>query len=108
MNSAIQVNNLEKTFSYYAKEVGVKNSIKNLFYRKKLLKTAVKDISFDIDKGEIVGFLGPNGTGKTSIIKMITNLWKPTSGTIELFGETVTPQLHIRRNFVLRKKCSTS
>lgn len=51
----------------------------------------VKDISLHVKKGEIYGFLGPNGAGKTTVMKMLTNLWKPTSGTIELFGETLTP-----------------
>ena len=40
-----------------------------------------------VKKGEIYGFLGPNGAGKTTIMKMITNLIKPTSGDIEIFGE---------------------
>lgn len=43
-----------------------------------------------IKKGEIYGFLGPNGAGKTTIMKMMTNLIKPTSGSIEIFGETLT------------------
>ena len=51
----------------------------------------VKDISLHVKKGEIYGFLGPNGAGKTTVMKMLTNFWKPTSGTIELFGETLTP-----------------
>ncbi len=51
----------------------------------------VKDISLHVKKGEIYGFLGPNGAGKTTVMKMLTNLWKPTYGTIELFGETLTP-----------------
>ena len=55
-------------------------------------KDIVSDIELHVKKGEIYGFLGPNGAGKTSIMKMMTNLWKPTSGTIELFGETVTPK----------------
>jgi ABC-2 type transport system ATP-binding protein len=48
--------------------------------------TAVKDISFDVNQGEIFAFLGPNGAGKTTTIKMLTTLLKPTSGTIELDG----------------------
>lgn len=48
--------------------------------------TAVQDISFDIQQGEMVAFLGPNGAGKTTTIKMLTTLLKPTSGTIELNG----------------------
>ena len=54
-------------------------------------KELVKDVNIHIKKGEIYGFLGPNGAGKTSVMKMITNLWKPTEGTIELFGEKLTP-----------------
>ena len=50
----------------------------------------VSDVCLHIKKGEIYGFLGPNGAGKTTVMKMITNLWKPTSGSVELFGETLT------------------
>jgi len=52
----------------------------------------VSDVSLHVKKGEIYGFLGPNGAGKTTIMKMLTNLWKPTSGDIELFGEALTPK----------------
>jgi ABC-2 type transport system ATP-binding protein len=48
--------------------------------------TAVKSISFQVQKGEIFAFLGPNGAGKTTTIKMLTTLLKPTSGKIELDG----------------------
>ena len=55
-------------------------------------KALVTDVNIHIPKGEIYGFLGPNGAGKTTVMKMITNLWKPTSGTIEVFGEGSCPQ----------------
>jgi ABC-2 type transport system ATP-binding protein len=45
-----------------------------------------------VRKGEIYGFLGPNGAGKTTVMRMITNLVKPTTGHVELFGETLTAQ----------------
>ena len=48
--------------------------------------TAVKDISFDVGRGEIFAFLGPNGAGKTTTIKMLTTLLHPTSGSIRLDG----------------------
>lgn len=48
--------------------------------------TAVKDITFDVGRGEIFAFLGPNGAGKTTTIKMLTTLLRPTSGTITLDG----------------------
>lgn len=50
----------------------------------------VSNVSMNIKKGEIYGFLGPNGAGKTTIMKMLTNLVKPTSGEIEIFGQVLT------------------
>ncbi len=55
-------------------------------------KDLVKSVNLHIKKGEIYGFLGPNGAGKTTVMKMIANLWKPTTGSIEIFGEILTPQ----------------
>lgn len=55
-------------------------------------KELVRNVDLHVKKGEIYGFLGPNGAGKTSVMKLITNLWKPTSGSIEIFGETLTPK----------------
>lgn len=54
-------------------------------------KELVKDVDIHVKKGEIYGFLGPNGAGKTTVMKMIMNLWKPTLGTVELFGKPLTP-----------------
>lgn len=50
----------------------------------------VSNVSMNVKKGEIYGFLGPNGAGKTTVMKMLTNLVKPTHGEIEIFGEKVT------------------
>lgn len=55
-------------------------------------KEIVQNVNLHVKKGEIYGFLGPNGAGKTTVMKMLTNLWKPTSGSIEIFGEILTPQ----------------
>lgn len=55
-------------------------------------KELVSDVELHVKKGEIYGFLGPNGAGKTTVMKMILNLWKPTMGTVELFGKPLTPQ----------------
>jgi len=52
---------------------------------------AVSGVSMTVRKGEIYGFLGPNGAGKTTVLKMLCNLIKPTSGTIELFDRPLTP-----------------
>ncbi|WP_068614144.1 ABC transporter ATP-binding protein [Paenibacillus tuaregi] len=53
-------------------------------------KDVVQDVSMKLTQGEIYGFLGPNGAGKTTVMKMITNLIKPTGGEIELFGEKLS------------------
>ena len=53
-------------------------------------KEVVSGVNMHVKKGEIYGFLGPNGAGKTTIMKMLTNLIKPTSGDIEIFGEKLT------------------
>jgi ABC-2 type transport system ATP-binding protein len=54
--------------------------------------TAVADISFSVNAGEIFAFLGPNGAGKTTTIKVLTTLLKPTSGKVEIDG--LDPALH--------------
>lgn len=82
----IKVEGLSKSFEYYKKELGLKSSLKNLFAREKLMKDAVKDISFEISEGEIVGFLGPNGSGKTTTIKMLSGILFPTSGMANVMG----------------------
>ena len=53
-------------------------------------KEVVSNVNMNIKKGEIYGFLGPNGAGKTTIMKMMTNLIKPTCGEIEIFGEKIS------------------
>lgn len=53
--------------------------------------TAVKDVSFSIEKGKIYGLLGPNGAGKTTTIRMITNILIPDEGNIYIFDEPVGP-----------------
>ncbi|HCP14244.1 MAG TPA: multidrug ABC transporter ATP-binding protein [Peptococcaceae bacterium] len=53
---------------------------------------AVDRVSFEIEKGEIVGLLGHNGAGKTTIMKMITGYLEPTSGTIEINGRAIGDQ----------------
>ena len=62
--------------------------------------TAVKNISFSVDKGEIFAFLGPNGAGKTTTIRMLTTLLRPSSGKISLNGHNPNEdQDEVRRSF---------
>ena len=51
---------------------------------------AVDNFSIEIKEGELVGLIGPNGAGKTTVFNMLTGVYTPTSGTIELRGHDVT------------------
>jgi ABC-2 type transport system ATP-binding protein len=62
--------------------------------------TAVKDLSLAVRAGRIFGLLGPNGAGKTTTIRMIVNITAPDSGTIELFGQRITPTLQDRIGYL--------
>ncbi|OAB44889.1 ABC transporter ATP-binding protein [Paenibacillus antarcticus] len=88
MGNAIEVNHLVKSFEYYKKDIGMKQSLKNLFFRKKLVKEAVNDVSFTIAEGEMVGFLGQNGAGKTTTLKILSGILHPTAGNVSVFGYT--------------------
>ena len=76
----IHVENLRKEFKKVNKEPGLKGSFKALFKPDYEIVTAVDGISFDVPKGEILGFIGPNGAGKSTVIKMLTGILTPTSG----------------------------
>ena len=84
--SFITVKNLNKTFKVYERKSGLKEAFKSLIRRKVKIVKAVDDISFDIKKGEIVGYIGPNGAGKSTTIKMLCGILKPDSGEIKVAG----------------------
>jgi branched-chain amino acid transport system ATP-binding protein len=52
--------------------------------------TAVDDVSFDVDEGQVFSIIGPNGAGKTTLFNLISRLYQPTTGRIEFRGEDVT------------------
>ena len=61
---------------------------------------AVEDFSIEIKEGELVGLIGPNGAGKTTVFNMLTGVYTPTSGTVELMGEDVTklsPHVRVKK-----------
>ena len=76
----IEVKNIGKDFVSPKKYPGLKGAIKGLFSREKVVKSAVKDISFTIQDGEIVGYIGSNGAGKSTTIKIMTGILSPTKG----------------------------
>lgn len=82
----IEVKHISKEFISPKKYPGLKGAIKGLFHREKVKKVAVDDISFTIDDGEIVGYIGSNGAGKSTTIKMMTGILRPTVGEILVNG----------------------
>ena len=82
----IYVNDLRKEFEKTIKEPGLKGSVKALFKPNNEIIKAVDGISFHVGKGEMLGFIGPNGAGKSTVIKMLTGILTPTSGTCEING----------------------
>lgn len=84
----ILVENLAKTYRVAEKEPGAWGTIRHFFYRQSKDVEAVKDVSFAIQKGEVVGFLGANGAGKTTTLKMLAGLICPSDGRVEVAGET--------------------
>ncbi|MFA5543890.1 MAG: ABC transporter ATP-binding protein [Bacilli bacterium] len=77
MKTALKTNNLTKTFKDFV---------------------AVNAINLTVPEGAIYGFLGPNGAGKTTTLKMLAGMTKPTSGTIEIFGEEVAMGSLLKRS----------
>jgi branched-chain amino acid transport system ATP-binding protein len=59
--------------------------------------TIVADVSLEVAEGELLGIIGPNGAGKTSLFNLLSGLYRPTAGTIELAGQDVTGQPPFRR-----------
>lgn len=77
--SLIRVENLKKVFKRQKRKPGFAEVVKGLFYREYEDMTAVDGLSFEIVKGEIVGYIGPNGAGKSTSIKMMVGVLVPTS-----------------------------
>src|SRR6267143_1532063 len=66
---AISVQGLTKTFRTYKKQPGFVGAVKGLFHRRYEQTVAVRDVTFTVEEGELVGFLGPNGAGKPPLLK---------------------------------------
>jgi ABC-2 type transport system ATP-binding protein len=77
---------LTKTFRTYKKEPGFVGALRGLVSRKFEHTTAVKEVTFSIEAGELVGFLGANGAGKTTTLKMLAGLLYPSSGEARVLG----------------------
>jgi len=84
----IEVQKLTKTYRTYQKQPGFLGALKGLVHREYEEVHAARDVSFQVEEGELVGFLGPNGAGKTTTLKMLAGLLYPSSGTASVLGYT--------------------
>lgn len=82
----IRASGLTKEYRTYKKQPGFWGAVKGLVYRQHETVTAAQQVSFEIARGELVGFLGPNGAGKTTTLKMLAGLLYPSRGTAEVLG----------------------
>ena len=86
MTALVEVQNLTKEFRTFKRREGVKGAIQNLFVRDRIIVTAVDRVSFSIQPGEMVGYIGANGAGKSTTIKMLTGILVPTAGRVVANG----------------------
>ena len=93
MEPVIRVNNLVREFKVAVRD---KNFFRYLFLRKHRIVRAVDGASFDVARGELVGYIGPNGAGKSTTIKMLTGILVPTSGAVLVNGNV--PHLKRKEN----------
>ncbi|WP_226577989.1 ATP-binding cassette domain-containing protein [Halobacillus litoralis] len=82
----IHVENLRKDFKSHSSRPGLKGAFRDLFNRNYSIISAVKDLSFDVKQGEMVGYIGENGAGKSTSIKMLTGILTPTNGEVMVNG----------------------
>lgn len=89
----LRVKNISKDFYLpHEKSNSIKSTIVNIFKRKDGdadTQRALQDISFEIKKGEFFGILGRNGSGKSTMLKILAEIYKPTSGSVETIGKLV-------------------
>lgn len=84
--SIIKAENLSKTFRIYQSGEGIRGYLKSFVSRDYEEVHAVEDINLDIESGEMIGYIGANGAGKSTTVKMLTGILEPSSGKIEVNG----------------------
>ena len=82
----IRIRELNKKFRVHKKEAGLGGSLKSLIKRNYVEKQALRDISLDVEEGEILGLVGANGAGKTTLVKILAGIIHPDSGEVRILG----------------------
>ena len=92
----ITVEDLSKNFKVHKRRKGFWGSVSSTISRQYDIIKAVEDVNFSLERGELVGYIGANGAGKSTTIKMLTGILVPTSGHIDVMN--LTPYLHRKEN----------
>ena len=84
----ITVDSLTREFQVTHRDPGLRSAFRSVVHRAHKTVVAIEDVSFRIDGGGVVGFLGPNGSGKTTTLKCLAGLLTPSRGSVEVLGYT--------------------
>ena len=99
----IRIKNVSMKFNMdIEKDFSIKQAFINLFTKKKKKKTeyfwALKNVTFSVNKGDVVGLIGSNGAGKSTLLKVVSGVMKPTSGKVEVDG-VISPMIELGAGF---------
>lgn len=98
----IEVKNVSMRFNLgIEKGFSLKQGFVDMFKKKEKINNdfwALKNINFDVEKGEVVGFIGSNGAGKSTLLKVIAGVMKPTKGKVSVYGN-ICPMIELGAGF---------
>jgi ABC-2 type transport system ATP-binding protein len=84
--ATIEVENLSKVFRVTRRDAGLSGAVRALFKPHREQKIALDGLSFSVDRGELVGYIGINGAGKSTTIKILTGVLVPSGGRVRVLG----------------------
>ncbi len=98
----IEVKNVSMKFNLGIEKVfSLKQGFVDMFKKKEKINNdfwALKNVNFDVEKGEVVGFVGSNGAGKSTLLKVIAGVMKPTKGKVSVYGN-ICPMIELGAGF---------
>lgn len=101
MNNAVEVSNVSMRFNMAKEKVdSIKEYLIKFFKRQLFFEEfmALSDINLEIKKGEVFGLIGLNGCGKSTLLKIISGIYKPTTGSVKVYG-TIAPLIELGAGF---------